>query len=226
MEGLEGQKAYRGDTCITHFYCEKTKYHRAWALPNHKQATLLSIFEVIIAFAKKFTMGGIKWFWSDDEVGIGEAIQEYLQQDGIEWEVSTPYNPSQNGPAERSGRSILDRGRAILYEANLPDYLWPVIVGAIIFLLNRTPIESLDWKTSYECLYGKKPDLSGIYILGSLTYILIVGKPKDRPGKFDPRATKGYLVGFEASNIYQVWSPIINRVIRARDVKIDESQRY
>jgi len=62
VEGLKGQKAYGGDTCITHFYCEKTKYHRAWALPNHKQATLLLIFEATIAFAKKFTMGGIKWF--------------------------------------------------------------------------------------------------------------------------------------------------------------------
>ena len=75
-------------------------------------------------------------------------------------------------------------------------------------------------------MYGKKPDLSGIFILGSLTYVLIVGKQRQYLGKFDPRATKGYLVGFEASNIYRVWSPITNRVIRARDVKIDETQRY
>jgi len=223
---MEGHKGYGGATCIAHFYCEKTKYHRAWALPSHQQATLLPVFEATAAFAKKFTTGGIKWFRSDDEAGIGDDIKEYLKQDGIEWEVSTPYHPSQNGPAERSGRAIVERGRALLYEANLPDYLWPVIIAAIIFLLNRTPIESLDWKTPYECLYGVKPDLSGIYILGSLTYTLIVGKERERLSKFDPRAIKGYLIGFEASNIYQVWSPITNRVIRARDVKIDESQRY
>ena len=81
-------------------------------------------------------MGGIKWFRSDDEAGIGKAIEQYLEDDGIEWELSTPYHPSQNGPAERSGRSICDKGRAVLYEANLPAYLWPVIISAIIFLLN------------------------------------------------------------------------------------------
>lgn len=219
-------KGYGGAACIAHFWCEKTKYHRAWPLPNHKQHTLLPIFEATIAFAKKFTMGGIKWFRSDDEAGIGGTIEDYLRDDGIEWEVSTPYNPNQNGPAERAGKAISDKGRALAYEANLPDYLWPEFVTAIVYLLNRTPIRALGWKTPYECLYGRKPNLHGIRILGSLTYILIVGKSRDQLRKFDPRALKGYLVGFEASNIYRVWSPITNRVIRTRDVKIDETQRY
>jgi hypothetical protein len=219
-------KGYGGATCIAHFWCEKTKYHRAWPLPNHQQHTLLPIFEATVAFAKKFTIGGIKWFRSDDEQGIGDTIEGYLMDDGIEWEVSTPYNPNQNGPAERSGRSISERGRALTYEANLPEFLWPELVTAAIYLLNRTPIRSLSWRTPYEHLYGKKPNLYGIRILGSLTYILIVGKKRDQLSKFDPRALKGYLVGFEASNIYRVWSPITNRVIRTRDVKVDETQRY
>ena len=219
-------KGYGGATCIAHFWCEKTKYHRAWPLPNHQQHTLLPIFEATIAFAKKFTIGGIKWFRSDDEQGIGDTIENYLRDDGIEWEISTPYNSNQNGPAERSGRSISERGRALTYEANLPEFLWSEIVTAGIYLLNRTPIRSLGWKTPYEHLYGKKPNLYGIRILGSLTYILIVGKKRDQLSKFDPRALKGYLVGFEASNIYRVWSPITNRVIRTRDVKVDETQRY
>lgn len=219
-------RGYGGATCIAHFWCEKTKYHRAWPLPNHQQHTLLPIFEATVAFAKKFTIGGIKWFRSDDEQGIGDTIENYLRDDGIEWEVSTPYNPNQNGPAERSGRSISERGRALTYEANLPEFLWSEIVTAGIYLLNRTPIRSLGWRTPYEHLYGKKPNLYGIRILGSLTYILIVGKKRDQLSKFDPRALKGYLVGFEASNIYRVWSPITNRVIRTRDVKVDETQRY
>ena len=114
----------------------------------------------------------------------------------------------------------------MIYEANLPEFLWSEIVTAGIYLLNRTPIRSLGWKTPYEHLYGKKPNLYGIRILGSLTYILIVGKKRDQLSKFNPRALKGYLVGFKASNIYRVWSPITNRVIRTRDVKVDETQRY
>jgi len=223
--GTKDKKGYGGNTCIAHFWCDHTKYHRAWPLPNHKQSSLLPIFESIIAFTKKFGPG-TKWIHSDDEKGIGEQIESLLQEDGIIWEVSTPYTPDQNFAAERSGRTITDRGRAILDEAQIPTYLWPEFTYAIIFLLNQTPIESLGWKTPYEILYGRKPKLFSLYVLGSLSYVLIKRSERKDTDKFDPRALKGYLVGFEASNIYRIWIPATDRVVRTRDVKIDETQRY
>lgn len=223
--GTKGKKAYDGSTCIAHFWCDHTKYHRAWPLPNHQQATLLPIFESIIAFAKKFGPG-IKWLHSDDEQGIGDKIEALLEADGIIWEMSPPYTPDQNGAAERSGRTITDRGRAILDEALLPILLWPELTYAVIYLLNRTPIRSLGWKTPYEMLYGVKPRLFGLRVLGSLTYVLIQPEERRDTNKFDPRALRGYLVGFEASNIYRVWIPATNRVLRTRDVRIDETARY
>jgi len=75
-------------------------------------------------------------------------------------------------------------------------------------------------------LYGRRPRLYGIYILGSLTYVLIQRAERNASDKFDPRALKGYLVGFEASNIYRVWIPATDRVVRTRDVRIDETERY
>ncbi|KAK9364464.1 hypothetical protein V1509DRAFT_643652 [Lipomyces kononenkoae] len=44
--------------------------------------------------------------------------------------------------------------------------------------------------------------------------------------KFDPRAQIGYLVGFEGTNIFRAWIPSFKRVVRSRDVRIDETQRY
>lgn len=223
--GTKGKKGYGGDTCIAHFWCDYTKYHQAWPLPNHQQSTLLPIFESMLAFAKKFGPG-IKWIHSDDEQGIGARIEALFDEDGIVWEISAPDTPDQNGSAERSGRAITDRGRAMLDEAQLPIYLWPELVYAIIFLLNRTPIRSLGWKTPYGMLYGIKPWLFGLRVLGSLAYVLIQAKEREKTDKFNPRALKGYLVGFEASNIYRVWIPATDRVVRTRDVKIDETQRY
>ena len=74
-------------------------------------------------------------------------------------------------------------------------------------------------------LYKRKPWLAGLRVAGSLTYVLIKhGIP--RKAKFEPRAQVGYLVGMEASNIYRIWIPTTNRIIRSRDVRIDESKRY
>ena len=40
------------------------------------------------------------------------------------------------------------------------------------------------------------------------------------------RAHIGYLVGYDSSNVYRVWIPHLKHVIRARDVRFDESKGY
>jgi len=36
--------------------------------------------------------------------------------------------------------------------ANLPEDLWPEIVPAVAYVVNRTPNKQLDWKTPLEVL--------------------------------------------------------------------------
>ena len=219
------EEAFNGDTCVAHFWCDYTKYHRAFPIKNHKQKTLLPLFESVMAFAKKFDSRGVRVWHMDDEQGVGKKIANLILRDGAVVEQSTPYTPDQNGAAERSGRAISERARTLLMEANLPKHLWCEFVLAAVYLLNRTPCESIDWKTPFEMLYKRKPWLTGLRILGSLVYVLVKhGIPK--LDKFEPKAQLGYLVGIEASNIYRIWMPMTNRVIRSRDVRIDETVRY
>jgi hypothetical protein len=219
------EDGFNGDTCVAHFWCDYTKYHRAFPIKNHKQKTLLPLFESIIAFAKKFDARGIRIWHMDKEQGVGARVKNLIQLDGGVIEQSTPDTPAQNGPAERSGRAISERARTAVIEAKLPVDLWPEFVLLAVFLLNRTPIESIDWKTPFKMLYKRKPWLAGLRVAGSLTYVLIKhGIP--RKAKFEPRAQIGYLVGMEASNIYRIWIPTTNRIIRSRDVRIDKSKRY
>jgi hypothetical protein len=44
--------------------------------------------------------------------------------------------------------------------------------------------------------------------------------------KLAPRAAIGYLVGYEARNIWRIWIPSYRRVIRARDVQFNETEFY
>ena len=38
--------------------------------------------------------------------------------------MSTPYNPQQNGVAERKNRSIMEAVKAMIHDQDLPMYMW------------------------------------------------------------------------------------------------------
>ena len=96
------------------------------------------------------------------------------------------------------------------------------------YLLNRTPRQGLKWKALLEVLYeligrpNPPIELAHLRVYGSRCYPLI--HKEERKHKLDPRAHLGYLVGYEASNIYRVWVPgkKPNQVIRSRAVRFDE----
>ena len=101
---------------------------------------------------------------------------------------------------------------------------------AAVYVLNRTPMKRIDWKTPFEVFMtatnGKetKPDIGNLYLFGSRAYIRIEGIP--RKEKMLPRAQIGYLVGYEAHNIWRIWIPKDKKVIRARDCQFDETRQY
>jgi hypothetical protein len=49
---------------------------------------------------------------------------------------------------------------------------------------------------------------------------------RNRLQRFDPRAWIGYLVGCGSTNIFRIWVPQLNRVIRTRDVTFNEDEVF
>jgi hypothetical protein len=68
---------------------------------------------------------------------------------------------------------------------------------------------------------GIRPHLSRLHVIGSRGFVL--NKHLPRGDKLEDRTFESFLIGYDASNIYRVWLPNTNRVIRVRDVRfIDE----
>jgi Reverse transcriptase (RNA-dependent DNA polymerase)/GAG-pre-integrase domain len=171
---------------------------------------------------------------SDNEL-FTTKIRRWLHKKGVECEPSAPRTPSQNGLAERSGGVIMARARAMRIGANLPHDMWKEIVNAATYLHNRTPRESLGWKTPYEVFYThtaklagldeiRKPQLAHLRAYGCRAYAMTEDAQlkRRRLRKLDPRAYIGYLVGYSSTNIYRVWIPHQGKVISTRDVIFDE----
>ena len=122
--------------------------------------------------------------------------------------------------------------RQMVTDAGLPSYLWHEAAKASIYIQNRIPHRSLGWQSPSEALAAylgdraphwlqAKPDLSNLRVFGCKAFVRIENIPKI--AKLAPRAAIGFLVGYDASNIWRIWIPAKRRIIRARDVEFDET---
>jgi transposase InsO family protein len=51
-------------------------------------------------------------------------LKDFLEDEGIKHEFSSPYTPQQNGVVERKNRTLLDMARTMLDEYKTPDRFW------------------------------------------------------------------------------------------------------
>jgi len=77
--------------------------------------------------------------------------------------------------------------------------------------------------TPYEMWMGKKPTLSHLRIFGSEAYVYI---DKQFRKKFDPKAKKMILVGYQAeSTNYRLYDPISKKIAVSRNAVIHEGKK-
>lgn len=143
-------------------------------------------------------------------------LVDWCKNKGITLDYTVPYTPQLNGKAERLNRTLLDKTRALLFDANMPKYLWGEALFTAVYLLNRTSTSTKN-RTPYELWNNRKPDLSNLRIFGSKVYCKI----NSHLGKLDRRCVIGVLVGY-CQNAYIIWNPVRRRTFFSRDVAFDE----
>lgn len=151
-------------------------------------------------------------------------VDKWLIKQGIVFEPSAPYSQEENGVSERMGRTIMDMVRATILEGNIDDLLWPEIVLAMTHIKNIRPTRSLKGSISpYEMQNKKLPNLHHLRVLGSTVYVFLHEEERSlKSAKWEARALKGTLVGFDGSTIYRVHIEEQNRVVRVKDLRIFE----
>jgi hypothetical protein len=224
------QSDTESDRYILHFLCRYTGMNHVYILPNKTQETVLRTIQDFTAFIQRRWDLIIRIFQLDGEKSLGRKWDSWIATAGITEHRTSPDTPEQNGSSERSGGVIIERSRALQIDSKLPKHLWPEIACAVGYLLNRTPQQKNNWITPIERLNrfkgidNAKPKCSHIRIYGSKAYAL--NHKIARTDKLAPRANVGYLVGWDSTNIFRVWVPILKRVIRTRDVTFDESHGF
>ena len=75
---------------------------------------------------------------SDNEGSFSIAFRDEFKSLGITFEESAPDTLGQNGHAERKGKMLTIKARALRIEVELPHYLWVEAIHTACYLANRT----------------------------------------------------------------------------------------
>jgi hypothetical protein len=151
-----------------------------------------------------------------------KEFMNFSKDVGIKRELTIPYNPQQNGLAERNNRMIMEVMKTMIHDQDLPMFLWPEEIITSVYVQNRLFHSALGFKTPEEMFTRKKPEVSHLKIFGCPIFMHI---PKEKRNKMEPSGKKGIFVGYcEVSKAFRIYILGHHHIEISRDVTSDEDE--
>lgn len=147
---------------------------------------------------------------------INKSFDTYLKKHGILHQTSNPYTPQQNGLSERMNRTLIERAKCMILNADLQNYMWAEAAATACYIVNRSPTHALSDITPEEVWTGTKPNLSNMRVFGCKSMVHV---PKENRQKLDPKSRELIFVGYsECTKGYRFMDPKTKRIVMSRDV--------
>ena len=196
-----------------------------WIFPMKKKSEVFTHFQKFKNQAEKETNRKVRCLRSDGgKEYFSEEFTSYLEDEGIRREFTCRNTPQQNGVAERKNRVILEVARAMINEKHMPRHYWAEAACTAVYLMNRCTTDGVHELTPYEKYVGRKPDLAHVRVFGSIAYVHIPDKQRQ---KLDPKSEKCILMGYSLEQKgYKCFNPSTRMVRVSRDVVFDESASW
>ncbi|CAI7764503.1 unnamed protein product [Closterium sp. NIES-53] len=194
------EDGFNGERYVITFTDASTRYIWTGNMTNHFLA--FTAFRTWLPLAERESDTTLKAFQCD---GAGEyrstEFTTYLQERGIRRLFSLPHAHQQSGVAERLNRTLQEKMRALLAQAQLGPLYWPFAMDHATLLHNLLSSSALPNNASPHLLWTGK--------LGTTKLLRVFGcvvqyRPPTAPlGKFDQRAKWGLHLGIEKQ--YFAW---------------------
>ncbi|KAK1612392.1 hypothetical protein QYE76_036065 [Lolium multiflorum] len=151
------------------------------------------------------------------------TFDNFLGEEGIQHQYSSPYTPQQNGVVGRKNRTLIEAARTMMMEYKSKYNFWAEAMSTACHATNRLYVRKGLEKTPYEVLTGNNPNVSYFKVFGCKCYVLV----KDtRLSKFDSRSQEGIFVVYATdSHAYRVFNKSNGRVVESCVVTFDEDDR-
>jgi hypothetical protein len=198
---------------------------KSWIFFMKTKGQVFSRFQEFKALVENQTGKKIRVLRSDNGGEYtSKEFMDFCAGEGIRRELTVPYNPQQNGVAERKNRAIVGAARAMLHDQGLPLFLWAEACYTAVYLQNRSPHKAVGSMTPEEAFSGKKPEVGHFRIFGCITYSYV---PSEKRTKLEPMAERGIFVGYsETSKAFHIYLPSLRKTVLRRDVRFEEDGAF
>ncbi|GJP77507.1 hypothetical protein CLOP_g7889 [Closterium sp. NIES-67] len=156
---------------------------------------------------------------------IGADFEGELKRKGIQHQRTVPYNPQQNGVAERFNRTLQEGARTLLGRAGLPDPFWVSALRQVALVKNRVlaTVGDKEW-IPYTKWYGSAPAVNMLRAFGCMVVFHV---PKEKRGKLEASGSWGVHLGIAKDHKgWLLWDLTTQKLTVSRDVKFLESLYY
>jgi hypothetical protein len=184
---------------------------------SHK-SEVPSLFEQFKTLAENLLSTTVKTMQIDGGTEFKHIINAHPE---IQFHISCPYTPQQNGLVERKHRQVVELTLASMFHVSIPTHYWPEVFESVVFTINRIPSAAVSFSTPYNILFHKTSDFNFFKVLGCLCY------PYTRPyapNKLSPKSHPCVLIGY--SNVYKGYKCLdltTNKIYLSRHVVFDEN---
>lgn len=147
---------------------------------------------------------------------VGKDFENFCKANGIIHQLTAPHTPQQNGVAERMNRTVVEKARCLLFDADLSKRAWAEACSMAGYIRNRTPCSSIGFKLPQEAWTGEGVDLKLMKLFGASVMVHI---PAAQRKKWSPKSTEMKFVGYDTrAKAYRCLNLQTNKVIVSRDV--------
>jgi transposase InsO family protein len=152
------------------------------------------------------------------------SFTDHSTKQGMQRHLTAPYTPEQNGVMERRNQSVMGMTRNMMKAMSMLSWFWGEAVLTAVFILNRSPTQSIEGRTPYEVWHGKKPSVDYFRTFG---YVAHVKQRNKRLGKLEDRSTMMVFIGYEpGSKAWRFYNPVTRRVHVSCDAVFEEDRAW
>ncbi len=153
---------------------------------------------------------------------VNDAMEDFLRAEGIQHQKTIVYTPEQNGVAERSNRTLVERTRAMRVDANLDKKYWAEALKTVNYCKNISPTIAVQGRTPFEVWTGEKPDLEHLRVFGCRAFAHVC---KEKRKKWDEKAEELMFVGYcSNSKGYRLINTTTHKITNSRNVHFIEHE--